>query len=59
MNKEDKVALIIGIPISILFFIMLFLLNCYEANQRANNCKNNGGKILTNELNQYKGCIYD
>ena len=59
MNKEDKVALIIGIPISILCLIIISLINCYEANQRANNCKNNGGKVLTNELNQYKGCIYE
>ena len=59
MNKEDKIALIIVIPICILFLIMLFLLNCYEANQKVNNCKNNGGKVLTNQLNQYKGCIYE
>ena len=46
MNKEDKKALLIGIPLIVVFLICVIIISQKENQQRYENCINNGGKAI-------------
>lgn len=46
MSKEDKKALLIGIPLIVVFLICVVIASQKENKQRYENCINNGGKLL-------------
>lgn len=57
MNKEDRKALLIGIPLIIMCFIFIVIVSQKENKQRYENCINNGGKAILQETGYFEGCI--
>ena len=57
MSKEDKKALLIGIPLIVVFFICVVIISQKENQQRYENCINNGGKAILQETGYVERCI--
>lgn len=59
MNKEDRKALLIGIPLIIMCFIFIVIVSQKENKQRYENCINNGGKAILQKTGYFEGCIIE
>lgn len=59
MNKEDKKALLIGIPLVTVLLICAIITSQKENKQRYKNCINNGGKAIVQETGYFKSCIIE
>jgi hypothetical protein len=57
MSKEDKKALLIGIPLITICFIFIVITSQKENQRRYENCINNGGKAVLQETGYFEGCI--
>jgi hypothetical protein len=57
MSKEDKKALLIGIPLIAVFLIYVVITSQKDNQQRYENCINNGGKAILKETGYFEGCI--
>jgi hypothetical protein len=57
MSKEDKKALLIGIPLIAVFLIYVVITSQKDNQQRYENCINNGGKAILQETGYFEGCI--
>ena len=57
MSKEDKKALLIGIPLIVVFFICIVIISQKENQQRYENSINNGGKAILQETGYFERCI--
>ena len=57
MSKEDKKALLIGIPLIVASLICVVIISQKENQQRYENCINNGGKAILQETGYFEGCI--
>ena len=57
MNKEDNKALLIGIPLIVVFLICVIIISQKENKQRYENCINNGGKAILQKTGYFEGCI--
>ena len=57
MNKEDKKALLIGIPLIVVFLICVIIISQKENKQRYESCINNGGKAILQETGYFERCI--
>ena len=57
MNKEDKKALLIGIPLIVVFLICVIIISQKENKQRYENCISNGGKAILQETGYFERCI--
>ena len=57
MNKEDKKALLIGIPLIVVSLICVAITSQKENQQRYENCINNGGKAILQKTGYFEGCI--
>ena len=57
MSEEDKKALLIGIPLIVVFLIYVVITSQKENKQRYENCINNGVKAMLQETRYFKGCI--
>ena len=59
MDREDKLSLIIGIPIIIAGLISILIIGQKLNKERYNSCVNNGGKAIVNETGYFENCIYE
>lgn len=59
MCKEDKKALLIGIPLIIICFIFIVITSQKDNQRRYENCINNGGKAILQETGYFEGCIIE
>lgn len=57
MNKEDKKALLIGIPLIVVSLICVAITSQKENQRRYEKCINNGGEAILQETGYFKGCI--
>lgn len=57
MSKEDKKALLIGIPLIVVLLICATITSQKENQQRYENCINIGGKAILQETGYFEGCI--
>lgn len=57
MSKEDKKALLIGIPLIVVSLICIAIISQKGNQQRYENCINNGGKAILQETGYFKSCI--
>ena len=57
MSKEDKKALLIGIPFITICFIFIVITSQKDNQRRYENCINNGGKAILQETGYFEGCI--
>lgn len=57
MSKEDKKALLIGIPLIVVSLICVAIISQKENQQRYENCINKGGKAVLQENGYYERCI--
>lgn len=57
MSKEDKKALLIGIPLIVVLLICVAIASQRVNKQRYENCINNGGKAILQETGYFKSCI--
>ena len=57
MSEEDKKALLIGIPLIVVFLIYDVITSQKENKQRYENCINNGRKAMLQETGYFEGCI--
>ncbi len=57
MSKEDKKALLIGIPLIVVSLIFIGIISQKENQRRYENCINNGGKAILQETGYFEGCI--
>lgn len=57
MSKEDKKALLIGIPLIVVSLICVAITSQKENQRRYEKCINNGGKAILQETGYFKGCI--
>lgn len=58
MSKEDKKALLIGIPLIVASLIFVIIISQKENQQRYKNCINNGGEAILQETGYFERCIY-
>lgn len=56
MSKEDKKALLIGIPLIVALLICVAITSQKENQQRYENCINNGGKAILQTTGYFEGC---
>lgn len=59
MSKEDKKALLIGIPLIVVSLIFIGIISKKVNQRRYENCINNGGKAILQETGYFESCIIE